>query len=179
MMNGFGVGEIDSNNGWPALVDAAKSNALTSIVALLLIGLIVGIGISILTGLGVSRPIRNIVAMLKDIAEGEGSIQTFKHDNAGSGHIDSNMLAFDDAFNDAAGLGMQPNGLLVQVPPEGGIVRLDGPKPLAVLLQFQGCRHPGRWVLIDGPVFARNGLMPVTVPAQQRHADDQYCDNAH
>ena len=55
-------------------VDTAKSNALKNIVALLLIGLVGGISISIFTGLRVSRPIKNIVTMLKDIAEGEGDL---------------------------------------------------------------------------------------------------------
>lgn len=56
------------------LVDAAKSRAMRSMLLLLLLGTISGIGISILTGLRVSRPIRSIVAMLKDIAEGEGDL---------------------------------------------------------------------------------------------------------
>jgi methyl-accepting chemotaxis protein len=56
------------------LVDAAKNNAFRSMTLLLLLGLIGGIGISILTGFGVSRPIKRIVTMLKDIAEGEGDL---------------------------------------------------------------------------------------------------------
>jgi methyl-accepting chemotaxis protein len=56
------------------LVEAAKRNARKSIMLLLLLGMICGIGISIMTGLRVSRPIRNIVSMLKDIAEGEGDL---------------------------------------------------------------------------------------------------------
>jgi methyl-accepting chemotaxis protein len=56
------------------LVDAAKSRAFRSMTLLLTIGLIGGIGISILTGFRVSRPIQKIVSMLKDIAEGEGDL---------------------------------------------------------------------------------------------------------
>ena len=55
-------------------VETAKSNAFKSMTLLLLLGLISGIGISILTGLRVSRPIKRIVSMLKDIAEGEGDL---------------------------------------------------------------------------------------------------------
>ena len=56
------------------LVDHAKSRAFKSMMILLLLGLISGIGISILTGFGVARPVKNIVNMLKDIAEGEGDL---------------------------------------------------------------------------------------------------------
>lgn len=56
------------------LVDAAKSRSLRSVILSLLLGLLIGIGISIFTGLRVSRPIKSIVNMLKDIAEGEGDL---------------------------------------------------------------------------------------------------------
>lgn len=56
------------------LVDKAKSQAFKSMTLLLLLGLISGIGISILTGFRVARPVQNIVNMLKDIAEGEGDL---------------------------------------------------------------------------------------------------------
>jgi methyl-accepting chemotaxis protein len=56
------------------LVDGARSSALKSMILLLSLGLIVGIGISILTGLRVSHPIKSIVSMLKDVAEGEGDL---------------------------------------------------------------------------------------------------------
>lgn len=56
------------------LVDAARSSALKSMIILLSLGLIGGIGISILTGLRVSHPIKSIVNMLKDVAEGEGDL---------------------------------------------------------------------------------------------------------
>ena len=55
-------------------VESAKTRALKSMMVMLLLGLVCGIGISIFTGLRVSRPIKNIVAMLKDIAEGEGDL---------------------------------------------------------------------------------------------------------
>jgi methyl-accepting chemotaxis protein len=56
------------------MVEVAKRNGLRSIMLLLLLGMISGISISVLTGLRVSRPIKNIVNMLKDIAEGEGDL---------------------------------------------------------------------------------------------------------
>lgn len=56
------------------LVDAVRSNAFRSMIILLSLGLIGGIGISILTGFRVSHPIKSIVAMLKDVAEGEGDL---------------------------------------------------------------------------------------------------------
>ena len=55
-------------------VETAKNNSFKSMTLLLLLGLIGGIGISILTGFRVSRPIKRIVGMLKDIAEGEGDL---------------------------------------------------------------------------------------------------------
>lgn len=61
-------------NETAALMDAAKRTALRSITLLLALGLIVGSGISVLTGIRTSRPIKNIVCMLKDIAEGEGDL---------------------------------------------------------------------------------------------------------
>lgn len=61
-------------NETAGMVEAAKSSALRSIMLLLLLGMVIGIGISVLTGLRVSRPIKNIVNMLKDIAEGEGDL---------------------------------------------------------------------------------------------------------
>lgn len=61
-------------NETAGLMDAAKSNASKSISLLLALGLIVGSGISVLTGFRTSRPIKNIVNMLKDIAEGEGDL---------------------------------------------------------------------------------------------------------
>lgn len=56
------------------LVDTARSSALKSMIILLSLGLIVGFGISILTGFRVSHPIKSIVNMLKDVAEGEGDL---------------------------------------------------------------------------------------------------------
>jgi methyl-accepting chemotaxis protein len=56
------------------LVDAAKSRSLHSLMVFLLLGMLFGIGISIFTGLRLSHPIKNIVNMLKDIAEGEGDL---------------------------------------------------------------------------------------------------------
>lgn len=61
-------------NETAGLMDTAKSNASRSITLLLALGLIIGSGISILTGFSTSRPIKNIVGMLKDIAEGEGDL---------------------------------------------------------------------------------------------------------
>ncbi|RJQ75556.1 MAG: methyl-accepting chemotaxis protein [Desulfobacteraceae bacterium] len=55
-------------------VDAAKNSGFKVLMAFLSIGLVLGIGISVLTGRRVSLPVRNIAAMLKDIAEGEGDL---------------------------------------------------------------------------------------------------------
>lgn len=56
------------------LLEAEKSNAFQSMTLFLVLGLIVGIGISILTGFQITRPILQIVTMLKDIAQGEGDL---------------------------------------------------------------------------------------------------------
>jgi methyl-accepting chemotaxis protein len=56
------------------LVAVTKRESLRSVMVLLALGMVFGIGISILTGLQVSRPIKNIVVMLRDIAEGEGDL---------------------------------------------------------------------------------------------------------
>lgn len=56
------------------LLEAEKSKAFQSMTIFLVLGLVVGIGISILTGYQFSRPILQIVAMLKDIAQGEGDL---------------------------------------------------------------------------------------------------------
>lgn len=56
------------------LLEVEKSNAFQSMTFFLVLGLVVGIGVSILTGYQVSRPILQIVAMLKDIAQGEGDL---------------------------------------------------------------------------------------------------------
>jgi methyl-accepting chemotaxis protein len=56
------------------LVEVAKRKSLRSVMVLLALGMVFGIGISILTGLQVSHPIKNIVTMLRDIAEGEGDL---------------------------------------------------------------------------------------------------------
>ncbi len=55
-------------------VATSKHRGLQGLVIFLVLGLIVGCGISILTGYGVSRPVKTIAAMLKDIAEGEGNL---------------------------------------------------------------------------------------------------------
>ncbi|MFZ1984244.1 MAG: HAMP domain-containing methyl-accepting chemotaxis protein [Desulfatitalea sp.] len=56
------------------LVEIEKTGALRSLSMLLGLGLILGIGISILTGYRTSQPIQKIVAMFRDIAEGEGDL---------------------------------------------------------------------------------------------------------
>jgi methyl-accepting chemotaxis protein len=56
------------------LVASGKNSAFRSMSLLLAIGLIVGIGISIWTGYRTSRPIKNIVFMFRDIAEGDGDL---------------------------------------------------------------------------------------------------------
>lgn len=56
------------------LMDSARSKASTSITLLLVLGLLVGSGISVFTGFRTTKPIKNIVNMLKDIAEGEGDL---------------------------------------------------------------------------------------------------------
>lgn len=56
------------------LVEAEKNGAFSSLTLFLGLGLILGVGISILTGYRTSRPIKNIVAMFKNIAEGEGDL---------------------------------------------------------------------------------------------------------
>ncbi len=55
-------------------VEAAKQRTVSSMAVLLTLGLVFGIGISLLTGYRTSLPIRKIVAMFKDIAEGEGDL---------------------------------------------------------------------------------------------------------
>ncbi|MDA8139041.1 MAG: methyl-accepting chemotaxis protein [Desulfobacteraceae bacterium] len=56
------------------LVEERKHSALSSMVLFLVLGSLVGIGISILNGYQTSRPIQKIVAMFKDIAEGQGNL---------------------------------------------------------------------------------------------------------
>jgi methyl-accepting chemotaxis protein len=56
------------------LVEIEKTGALRSLSLFLCLGLIVGIGISVLTGYRISQPIQKIVAMFRDIAEGEGDL---------------------------------------------------------------------------------------------------------
>ncbi len=55
-------------------VATSKHRGLQGLIIFLVLGLIVGCGISILTGYGVSRPVKAIAAMLKDIAEGEDNL---------------------------------------------------------------------------------------------------------
>lgn len=64
----------DFKQGTAVLMDTAKSTASRSITLLLALGLLVGSGISLFTGFRTTRPIKNIVNMLKDIAEGEGDL---------------------------------------------------------------------------------------------------------
>ena len=56
------------------LVEETKKQGYQNLIIFLCLGIVFGLGISLYSGQRISRPVRNIVAMLKDIAEGEGDL---------------------------------------------------------------------------------------------------------
>ena len=56
------------------LVEHTKKQGYQNLIFSLCLGIVFGLGISLYSGSRISRPVRNIVTMLKDIAEGEGDL---------------------------------------------------------------------------------------------------------
>jgi methyl-accepting chemotaxis protein len=56
------------------LVEHTQKAGLKNMALFLALGMVFGLGISLLSGRRISRPVRRIVAMLKDIAEGDGDL---------------------------------------------------------------------------------------------------------